>query len=647
MGNNQYEEKARSLTLTYERHRKLGKIWKPISAIFTLLAILFSINEIFRLGIIVYHEFLYFYCLLGVFLSIAYLLYPISKRTPKDKIPWYDIILFLLTLVCCSYLMVNSFKISIEGWVMVGPPISVIVSIILWILVLEALRRSGGLTLFIFAGVFSLFPLVAEHMPSFLEGTGWSFIGTAKFHAMSRESIIGIPVQTFCELVIGFILFGITLQETGGSLFFTNFAYAVLGGVRGGPAKVSVVASSLFGSISGSAVSNVLVDGYITIPTMIRSGYKPPFAAAVEACASSGGCIMPPVMGSVAFVMASFLNVPYADVALAALVPALLYYWGLFVQIDAHAAKIGLVGLPRKELPSLKETLKEGWIYLFGIAGLVYLLFQLKQEAQAPYYASLMLLAGASLRKETRPNLKTFYNLLINSTSVLAELVVVMAGVGLIIGAFTMTGVAISFSSELVQVVGNNSLLLLIAGAVVSFILGMGMTITACYIFLAIVLIPALTPLGFDVMAIHLFVLYCGLFSFITPPVALAAYVAASIVGANFWQTGFQAMRLGFVKYIVPFLFVYNPALILHGKNPLVIIEAVATGFIGVFLLGSSIEGYMAGVGMLNVIYRGLFFIAGILLFIPEPYTDIIGFVLAGILFLSHVWLRRKTPQAL
>jgi TRAP transporter 4TM/12TM fusion protein len=639
------DKKLEKITTTLDRYRKPNKFWRVVMVIITASGIIFSLNEIFMLGV-VYHEYVYLYGLLGLFLSASFLNYPISKRTSKDKIPWYDIILFLLTLTCCGYLMSSAFRISNEGWIMVGPPLSIVVSVIMWVLVLEALRRSGGMALFIFAAIFSLYPLVAEHMPGFLEGTGWSITGAAKFHALSRESIIGIPTQAFCQLVIGFILFGIALQETGGSLFFTNLAYALLGGVRGGPAKVSVVASSLFGTISGSAVSNVLVDGYITIPTMIRSGYEPPFAAAVEACASSGGCIMPPVMGAVAFVMASYLNVPYADVALAALVPALLYYWGLFVQIDAHAAKIGLVGLRKEELPSLKETLKEGWMYLFAIVVLIYLLFKLRQEAQAPYYASLALLVAAAFRKETRPNLKMFYNLLINSTNVLGELVVIMAGVGLVIGGLTMTGVAISFSSELVQAVGNNSLLLLLAGAVVSFILGMGMTITACYIFLAIVLIPALTPLGFDVMATHLFVLYCGLFSFITPPVALAAYVAASIVGADFWQTGFQAMRLGFVKYIVPFLFVYNPALILHGK-PLVIVEAVATGFLGVFLLGSSIEGYMAGAGKLNVIWRGLFFIAGILLFIPEPYTDIIGFVLAGILFLSRFWLRRKTPQAL
>jgi TRAP transporter 4TM/12TM fusion protein len=631
-----------------EKYRKLKRGWVGVIIGIVLVAFLFSINELFQLRLlyavgIPYHEYVYFYVLLAVFLSIAFLFYPAAKGASKEKVPWYDILLFLVVIACCAYFTANAFRISDGGWVYVGPTLSIVASFLLWGLVMEALRRAGGYILFFFAGLFAIYPLFAEHLPSFLEGTGWTLAGAAKFHAMSRESMIGIPFRTFCELVIGFIIFGIALQETGGSLFFTKLAYAALGGVRGGPAKVSVVASSLFGTISGSAVANVLVDGYITIPTMIRSGYEPPFAAAVEACASTGGCIMPPVMGAVAFVMASFLLVPYREVALAALVPALLYYLGLYVQIDAHAAKLGLVGLPRHELPSLKETIKEGWMYLFAIVALIYLLFQLKQEAQAPFYASVLLFVGAAFRKETRPNLKTFSSLILKSGQVLSELVVIMAGVGLVIGGLTMTGVAISFSSELVHAVGNNAFVILLAGALVSFILGMGMTITACYIFLAIVLIPALTPFGFDVMAVHMFVLYCGLFSFITPPVALAAYAAASIVGADFMKTGWQAMRLGLVKYLVPFFFVYNPALILHGDSKLVILEAVASGFLGVFVLGSSIEGYLAGLGRLNLLQQVLFFCAGLMLFFPEPYTDLIGFILGvGVFIVSYSYRKHR-----
>jgi len=649
--NTEKKEKQITEEITYtmvERHRSLGKVWQPIFAFFAGFGVLFSIHEIFRLGWVTLHEHVYYYGMIAIFMSSAFLIFPISKKAPKDRIPWYDFVLVLLTVACCIYLMVHAFKISIEGWAMVGPPSSIVVSIVMWVLVLEVLRRGGGLALLIFAGLISIYPLVAEYMPGFLEGTGWSFSGAAKFHVMTRESIIGIPTRVFCELVIGFMIFSSTLQATGGGLFFTKFASALLGGVRGGPAKVSVVASSLFGTISGSAVANVAVDGWITIPTMKKTGYEPEYAAAVEACASTGGCIMPPVMGAVAFVMSSFLEVPYVTVCIAAAVPAVLYYLGLFVQIDAHAAKKGLFGLPRNELPSLRETLKEGWIYFGGLVVLIYLLFRLKQEAQAPYMASLFLLIGAAFRKETRPNLKMIYNLIINSGIILVEMIAILAGIGLILGGLSMTGVALSFSSELVHLLGNNALAMFIFGAIVSYILGMGMTITACYIILAVVLVPALTPLGFDVMAVHLFVLYCGLFSFITPPVALAAYVAAVIGGANFWKTGFRAMRLCFVLYFVPFFFVYNPALILHGKSVWIILEAVISAFLGVFILASSIEGYLVGLGRLNVPLRILFFCSGLMLFIPEPVTDVIGFVITGVIYsLTLLYRRYRRPVIL
>ncbi|MBI2207685.1 MAG: TRAP transporter fused permease subunit [Candidatus Rokubacteria bacterium] len=629
-----------------QRYRTLGKTWERIFAAMTVAGVLFAIHEIFRIGWVSYHEHVYYYGVVAIFLSVSFLVFPLSSRAPRDRIPWYDVLLFLLTIATSAYLMTNAFRISGEGWAMAPPPAALVVSIVVWGLVLEALRRGGGLVLTVFTAAVSLYPLVAASMPGFLEGAGWSFPAAAAFHVLTRESIIGIPTRTFCELVIGFMVFSSTLQVTGGGTYFTRFASALLGGVRGGPAKVSVVASGLFGSISGSAVANVAADGWITIPTMKKTGYSAEYASAVEACASAGGSIMPPVMGAVAFVMASFLEVSYGAVAMAAAVPAFLYYLGLFVQIDAHAAKQGLAGLPRAELPSLVATIKEGWIYLGSIVALVYLLFELKQEAQAPFVASALLLAGAALRRETRPSAATFYRLVVDAGKVLVEMIAILAGIGLIMGGLSMTGVAISFSSELVNLFGKNAFAMLFLGAIVSYILGMGMTITACYIILAVVLVPALTPLGFDVMAVHLFVLYCGLFSFITPPVALAAYVAAVIGGANFWQTSFQAMRLGFVKYLVPFFFVYNPALILHGDSVLAIVETVAAACLGVFILGSSIEGYLAGLGRLTPVPRTLLLAIGFLFFYPDLRADLIALpaLLAVVVAMK---MRRRAREAL
>ena len=633
-------ENARQSNNTLQGFERFGRIPRVMFAVIFSLGIAFSINEIFLLGF-VYHEFVYYYGLLAVFFSSSFVIFPASKNAVKGGIPWYDIVLFLATIAACSYMMIHAFEISDEGWVYSGPLASTIFSIILWGLALEGIRRVGGYALFWFAAAFSFFPLFAEHMPGFLEGAGWSFPGAAMFHAMTREGVIGIPTRIFCTLVIGFMIFGVTLQETGGAKFFLDFSYALFGRVRGGPAKVSVVASALFGSMSGSAISNVVTTGAITIPTMKRTGYPPHYAAAVEACASSGGVVMPPVMGAVAFIMASFMLVPYAEVVVAAIVPSLLYFFGLFVQIDGFAAKTGLAGLPKSELPSLKDTLKAGWIYVSALAVLIYLLFYLRQEAQAPYYASAMLLVAAMFRKETRPNLNTIYIIIMKSGRILAEMLAVMTGIGLIIGGLSMTGVAVSFSSELVNAVGDNVLLLLIAGALASFVLGMGMTISACYIFLAIVLVPALTPFGFDVMACHFFVMYCGLWSFITPPVALGSYVAAGIAGANSWQTAVESMRLGFVKYLIPFFFVYEPALILHGENVLKIVQSVASAFLGVFLLGSSIEGYIIGLRKIGPVSRLLFFSSGFIVFMPWNLGDILGSAVALSIYVS-VLLYRK-----
>lgn len=627
---------------TLKGFERFGKIPRAMFFIIFSFGIAFTINEIFLLGI-VYHEYVYFYGLLAVFLSSSFIIFPAIKGSPKKKIPWYDILLFLVTVGACSYMMIHAFEISDEGWVYTGPPLSMICSIILWGIALEAIRRAGGLALFLFASVFSFFPLFAEYMPGFLEGTGWSLPGAAMFHVMTREGVIGIPTRIFCTLVVGFMIFGVTLQETGGAKFFLDFSFALFGKVRGGPAKVSVVSSALFGSMSGSAISNIVTTGAMTIPTMKRTGYPPYYAGAVEACASSGGVVMPPVMGAVAFIMASFLEVPYAAVVIAAIVPSLLYFFGLFVQIDGFAARTGLAGLPQSELPSLKDTFKVGWIYISAVVVLIYLLFYLRQEGQAPYWASAMLLVAAAFRKETRPNLKTIYTIIMRSGRLLSEMLAVMSGIGLIIAGLAMTGVAVSFSSELVNAVGGNTILLLLVGAFASFILGMGMTISACYIFLAVVLVPALLPSGFDVMALHFFVMYCGLWSFITPPVALGSFVAAGIAGADSWKTALESMRLGFVKYFIPFFFVYEPALILHGGDAVKTLQAVTTAFLGVFLIGSSIEGYIIGLRRLGIIPRVLFFCGGFGLFMPGGLTDIGGFMISAVTFGSIFLYRALT----
>jgi TRAP transporter 4TM/12TM fusion protein len=353
------------------------------------------------------------------------------------------------------------------------------------------------------------------------------------------------------------------------------------------------------GSVSGSVVSNVLTTGVVTIPAMKRTGFSPAYAGGVEACASTGGVLMPPIMGATAFVMASFLGVPYTTVIAAALIPSLLFYFGLFMQIDGYAAKRGLRGLPRAELPALARTFAEGWQYLFVFALLIWMLLVLQQEAVAPFYATAMLLVINQLWPRHRLDRKRLVALLEGVTRSLAELAALLAGVGLIIGALSVTGLAGTLANDLVYLAGNNVYVLLVMGAITSFIFGMGMTITACYIFLAIVLAPPLVAAGFDPVAVHLFMMYWGMVSFITPPVALASFVAAGLAGAPPLKVGLQSMRLGSTMYFVPFFFVLNPALILRA-DPLQIAIVVVTAFIGILLIASALEDHLVGWGRLG-----------------------------------------------
>jgi TRAP transporter 4TM/12TM fusion protein len=481
--------------------------------------------------------------------------------------------------------------------------------------------------------VLSLYPTYAHLMPGSFAGLSQTLPDTARYHLMSQESVLGIPMQVFGTLIIGFIIFGVTLQATGGGRFFINIAFSLLGNVRGGPAKVAILASGLFGSLSGSVITNVLTTGAMTIPAMRRTGYPATYAGGIEACASTGGVLMPPIMGATAFVMASFLNIPYSTVAIAAVIPAFLYYLALFLQIDAYAARERIAGLPKEELPKLGRTLREGWHYVFAFALLIWLLMYLRREALAPFYATAALLVLTQFRRDTRMGVAKLVEFVESNGRLLAELIAILAAVGLIIGGLVVTGMAGTFSGDLVRLAGGNAILLLIMGAITSFILGMGMTVTAAYIFLAIVLAPGLVKLGLDPLAVHLFIMYWGMLSYITPPVALGAFAAASLAHANPMRTGLEAMRLGSIIYFLPFFFVLNPAMIFHGPW-LQVFSVTATAIVGVLLLAASMQGYLLGVGTFahttgGWIARALLLVGGLLLAAPGWDTNVIGIALA------------------
>lgn len=493
---------------------------------------------------------------------------------------------------------------------------------------MEAVRRSGGWILFFLVFVFSLYPIFAESLPGPISGMASTPAETASYHVMSIESILGLPFRAFAQLVIGFLIFGIALQQTGGGRFFINLAFAIFGHVRGGSAKVAIVSSGLMGSMSGSVITNVLTTGQMTIPAMRDNGMEKEYAAGVESCASTGGVLLPPIMGSTAFVMATFLNVPYTTVALAAGIPALLYFFGLFVQVDAYAARKGLVGTPKDQLPSLAETMKQGWYYIAAFMVLIFLLVYLQREAVAPFMATGLLLVLNQFSSEHRWDIKQAGSFLVATGKLLMDLLTIMAGVGLIVGALSVTGLSGTLVNDLLYLAGDSTLLLLLMGAFSSFLLGIGMTVTAAYVFLAIVLAPALIQGGLEPMSVHLFILYWGMLSFITPPVALGAFAAASIAGSSALATGFTAMRLGSIIYFIPFFFVLEPAIILSGAWHEVLL-ATAKVAVGIVLIASCLQSYLIGVGFLD--RPGVIGIAGRVLMaiggglIALPVTDVIN----------------------
>lgn len=609
------------------------------------IGVALTINQTFNLNVfggpIIDTSF--YYILLGLFMSLAFLAYPAHKGA-RGRIPVYDWALFLVTLGCTLYLAWNGGRIVAEGWDIAAPDFATAIAGIICALALEALRRAGGAVLFTLCFVFAVYPLFSEGMPGFLWGPSMGLQETVRAHAMGVESIIGVPMRTVASLLIGFLIFGSALVVTGGGEFFMALATALMGRSRGGPAKVAVLSSGFFGSLSGSVISNVVTTGQITIPTMKRTGYPPHYAGAIEACSSTGGALMPPVMGAVAFIMAEFLNVPYSTIMLAAVVPALLYYTALLLQADHFAAKNGLKGQPAHEIPRLGPVMRQGWHFLFSLILLTYLLLVMKREALAPYIATAVLLFSTLVFNRKRFGLAGLRDLTIDTTRNIVNIVAILGGVGFIVGSLSYTGVGGAFSRELLQFAGGNVYLLLIIGAFTSFILGMGMTSSACYIFLAVTLAPALVNGGLNPIASHLFILYWGLISFITPPVALAAIAAASIAGANAWRTGVFAMRLGTVNFVVPFLFVLNPTLILIG-SPMNIAHDVVSAFVAVWLLASAAEGWLYGVGAIGWVQRAIILVGAASLLKPGLYSDLTGLT-SMIIVYGWCLLARRVAKA-
>jgi TRAP transporter 4TM/12TM fusion protein len=580
----------------------------------------------------------------GFALALVYLMYPAVKSLDSEKIYIDQIIIFSIIVWIIGYMVIYSDDIIMNSGRFT--PTEKFMAVALLVIAVDAARRVTGWGLPIISVFFVVYSLLGKYFPSILMHPGLSWLQMTIRISWSIEGLFGVCIDVCSSFIYLFIVYAKILEKTGGGQVFIDLASSLVGHVRGGPAKVAVVASCLFGSISGSAVANVAGTGTFTIPLMKRIGYKPHFAAAVEAVASTGGQFMPPIMGASAFLIAEILSISYWSVAVFALVPALLYYWACFIMVDLEAARTGLKGIDRAELPKFSDVLRDGWPMLLSPVLLVFLLAVIQwSPAKSVVWAIGLTVLICQINPKSRLTLKQYVEVMREGSIGCLDTSICCLTVGIIIACVLQTGLALKLSTVLITIAGGNLPLLLLMTFVSCIIFGMGLPTIACYMVLAMMVAPALIEMGVHPVAAHLFIFYFGIVSNITPPVALASYVAAGIANANFWWTGFTACKLGVVAFVVPFLFVFNPALVGQSDSVLEIIECAVTATIGVYGLSCFLQGYF--LEKLSWWQRIIFGVAGISLMIPEPTTDIIGAVLFVFVCAIHIVLNKRKKAAL
>lgn len=573
--------------------------------------------------------------LFGVLL--VFLLYPgVKKGRAKLLGRALDLLLMLAGASGLVYIVTQYRNIAMRG----GAPnqADLVLGSIVILVTLEATRRVLGPALSIIGAVSLAYALLGQYIPGEWGHRGVFLDELVEYQFLTTEGLFSVPLGASANFIFLFILFGAFLVASGTGDFFIKFANSLAGHLRGGPAKVAVLSSATFGTISGSAVANVVSTGSFTIPLMKRIGYSPVFAGAVESVASTGGQIMPPVMGAGAFIMAEMLGVSYLRVCMAAAIPALLYFFALLYMVHMEALRRGLSGLPRSELPRLGRVLKEGGYLLLPAPFLVILLVLGYSPMKAGFWSIAAVLLVSGLKRTSRMSPAKILETLERGAKGSLEVLTACATAGIVIGVVTQTGLGLKFSSLVIQAAGGQLLLALVFVMATSLVLGMGLTTSAAYILTVILGGPVLIKLGVNPLAAHLFVFYYACLSTITPPVALAAFAGAGIAGSPPFRTGFEAMRLALVAYIVPFIFVFHPSLIWEGELA-AIAHASVTALIGCSALGSGLMGYLSG--RVNLALRACLVVSGLLLITPGTDTDIWG---AAILL--GVWLLRRFSRA-
>jgi len=558
---------------------------------------------------------------LGLMLGLTFLMYPASKKSPRDKPSIMDWILCFLGVSIGVYILITYDSLIERS--LIPNNLDYIFALLAILLTLEAGRRTVGWILpalsifFIFYAKFGyIFPGMLAH-----QGFTWKRILTRMY--LTDGGIFGVTLMVSASYVFMFILFGAFLNKTGAAKFFNDFALAFAGGLRGGPAQVAVIASGLMGTISGSSQANVATTGSFTIPLMKEVGYKPKFAGAVEAAASTGGILMPPIMGAASFMMASFLGIPYLKVMTAGIIPAIFYYMAIMIMVNFEAKKYDLEGISKDKLPKLRTVMKEQGHMMLPIVTILILLVKGLTPIYAAFFGLIATVATSMVRKSTRMNLERFLGALEEGAKSAVPVATACAVVGFIVGVVSMTGLGQTVAHNIMQLSGGHLWLALILVMVASIFLGMGLPATACYIITASIAAPALVKMGVDPLAAHFFAFYYGTLSAVVPPVALTSYTAAGIAGANPTDVAVNGFKLAFAGIIIPFMFVYSPILLMQNVTAKALIMVIITGILGIISLGAAAEGYF--IRKMNNMERIVAFIAAILMVKPGGISDITG----------------------
>ena len=611
--------------------------------LFLCIGLVMALFHIYFLGYSSLEPWILYYTHLGFGLALAYLLYPFSAKSNASRPGAADIGLIVLSVAACAYFIISMNEIVFR--IGVSPtPLDLVFSSLVILLVLEMTRRTNGFVLPLIAVLFILYGLYGNILPySFGGHRGYSFSRLISY-LVGMDAMLSTPLATAASFVFLFFLFSSFLASTGAGQFFIDLALGLAGGTRGGPAKVAVIGSALFGMISGSSSANVVASGTFTIPMMIKTGYSPRFSAAVESVASTGGQMTPPILGAAAFIIAELTGTPYLDIALATVIPALLYFTSIYYMIDLEALKLSLMGHKAEDLPNVRSLIVRRGHLLIPILVLLYVMIVMKASVvKAAIFGIYATVLCTFLRRDTRITVNKAVAGIADGAKQAVGLISACATAGLIIGVLNMTGTGLKFAGAVIAFSGGSVPVALFLTMCASLVLGMGLPTAAAYLICAAVVAPALTGLGVPVLTANLFIFYFACLSAITPPVALAAFTASFLARSNPMSVAFTAVRLGFVAFIVPYMFVYAPSLLFQG-SPLTIATTIVTALAGVIFIGSALQGYFLG-ARLPAVSRALFFAAAITLIIPGYLTDGIGAGLGLFGYAVQRCIAKRDPQ--